>query len=87
MNVFHEEIQAIEGCQNVILKKDYQKFDKSFRSENQVAFKALNFYVIDWKLIWECRSILNEAGKYNEDSSIWIWIVEYERANKALLLV
>lgn len=32
----------------------------------------MNFYVIDWKLIWEWCSTVNEDGKKNNFSLIWV---------------
>lgn len=42
-----------------------------FHYDSQATIKALNFYVIDSKLIWQCRIKLNETDKKNKISSIW----------------
>ncbi|XP_044757685.1 ribonuclease H1-like [Coccinella septempunctata] len=71
-SAFQAEIITIEKCVDINLERNYQGCDIVIHSDSQAAIEALNSYVTDSKLIWECRSKLNEVGKKNKVSLVWV---------------
>lgn len=63
--ILQTEIPTIERCLKMIL-------DTAIHSDSQAFIKAPNSPVIHSKLICQCRSKLNEVGKENKVSLIWV---------------
>ncbi|XP_050311838.1 uncharacterized protein LOC126747328 [Anthonomus grandis grandis] len=71
-SVFQAEIHAIERCAQLILNKDYLKQDIAIFTDSQAAIAALSSHVISSKMVRDCLGKLNEVGKRNKVTILWV---------------
>ena len=66
LNIFQAEVLAIERCTQINLGRNYRKQIIVIMSDSQAAIKALSSYKISSKMVWDCRTKLNNLGTNNK---------------------
>jgi ribonuclease HI len=76
--VFHAEVYAIMGCAVQNLDRNHRNRNIYNRNicillDSKTAFKALDNYQINSKLVWECPQFLTKLAEPNRVQLIWAW--------------
>lgn len=71
-SVFQAEVHAIGRCAQFNLDRRYRNREIAILSDSQAAIKALNSHIISSKTVWDCLTKLNELGRDNKVSLLWI---------------
>lgn len=71
-SVFQAEIHAIDRCAQMILNRNYLKQDIAIFTDSQSAIMALSSYAISSKIVRDCLGKLNEVGKKNKVTLLWV---------------
>lgn len=70
--VFQAEVLAILTSAQLALEAGTRGRRISFCSDSQAALMALDVHHVNSRLVWECRTALNELGKDNSVTIVWI---------------